>query len=1095
MIDEYSKSHQILTIYSIFQRKMDDYVQLKSNLINHAMFSEDTIKSFFESALEFLEETEHSRKSLQLSELSGVFNKLILSMNKENVWFEYCIKISKWFLTKLVIMQQNLLSTLELWKFISKLIDSSTINENNQFLTFIEEHLKGRIQKLIMLENYQEQEFNNEILILRNFVNSVPRNKISVVDSLSRIVLNEENFSRLSENCLVLKLLQQTFLSGGIGFNIDNLAIIKDETTNEYKYIWLLWELLNSNYLPSLAGYTTLRTQIQVFCETEVLPLILRDWWSDSPDSLFLSMIKYLNKKSIEKSSLYAKTLGNIIDLIICEKPELGFTDNSDNKFLENETRSILPEGLYDLVAGFNQWRTMLELTITSSIDVVLDSEDANDPEIRRRIETIKIVSKSVKNLLYSLECYQEIIKNIVNKFDVDKESNIILYSIMIEESKIDTKALQLMEEEKESIDYTDQYLELRTMYKILKHVAEVIDTKLDDFSTIDSILESLNSALQRLGIANTLEMFSITYDQLAVFLKNAAEFLIVEESINEEKEESKEETKTQSSINYVAINSIGINLLKFIKKSIGYLYQYNPSCITPIIDWILEYSRIKVESFDIKIAQLKLKIKETSASKSISSATSSNSLSENEFELISFIGGLISNLAPYIHPSIDEDVLYSLISSHINHIQKSAYVVLNHFYQSFIPPVKFAYSTEPELNEEEFKEQIEKDFISEEVKEEETKTQDDKVKQLKTKRIKGEPDKNVPVTLIEIIERGPEFKEETKEANEEGEESEDEVIHEGYMNIESASTLLDEKIMNNDVYSYLLAWNAMLNKIGCAKMKLKLEQDHEYLRVVNTLQEFLTMNQHVYEMFLIVIVAYLPTKINQKSNPRQILDWKPEWVDLNNQSSIEEFALYSMYNFMTNFPSLAREYYQDCDKRIYNVVYPIISKLISPAIMENEIRKIEISQADLSTQNLSFVLFKSTKEILANYKQGEVEVQLRLKIPSEYPLKSVEVKCTKQLKIPENQLRRWMLSIRKTISSQNGDFISGILLWKSNIEKEIEGVEDCLICYSTVHVIDKSLPKLACKNCKNKFHAHCIKKWFAESQKSKCPMCQSYFW
>ena len=1089
MLDEYSKSHQILTIYSIFQRKIDDYVQFKLRHSDHTMFWDDSIKSFLESALEFLDETDHAHKSLQLAELSGVFNKLILNMNKEDICFDYWVKISKSFFFRLVEMHQNLASALELWKFIYRLIESPTINENNEFLTFVENHLKGRIQKLIMLENYQEQEFNNEILILKNFTSWLPRSKVSVVDSLSRIVLHEENFNRLSENWLVLKLFQQTFLCGGLGFNIDNLAFIKEEATQEYKYIWLLWELLNSYYLPSLAGYTNLRTQIQVFWETEVLPLILRDCCSDSADSMFLAMIRYLNKKSVEKSSLYAKTLGNIIDLIVCEKSELGFTDASNNKFLVEETKSALPEGLYDLVAGFNQWRTMLDLTINSSVDVVLDSEDSNDPEIRRRIEMIKIVSKSTKNLLYSLEWYQEIIKNIISKFDVNKESNVILYSIMIDENKIDSKTINLMEEEKtDPIDHTDQYLELKVMHKILTHVSELLDSKLTDFSMIDSVLESFNSALKRLGIANTLEIFNITYDKLSLFLKNALEFLIIEESPDENNEESKEEIDIQSSSNSITMNSIGINLLKFIKVSIGYLYQYNKSCITPIIDWIFEYSRIKVELFNSKIQNLKLKIKQTHTSSPFLS------LSENEYELISFIGDLISNLAPYIHASLDEDILYSLISTHINHIQKSAYVILQHFYQSFVPPVRFKYAEETELNEDEFKEQVERDINNEESKEEvkDDLSQQQKINELKAKRIKGEPDKNVPVTLLEIIEKGPQF---IEEANEQDEElSEDEVV-EGYMNIESASTLLDDKIMNNDVYSYLLAWNSMLNKIGCAKMKLKLEQDHEYLRVINTLQEFLTMNQHVYEMFLVIIVAYLPSKINQKYNPKSIIDWKPEWVDLNDQASIEEFALYSMYNFMTNFPSLAREYYQAWDKRIYNVVFPIISKLISPAIMENEIRKIEISQADLSTQNLSFVLFKSTKEILANYVQGEVEVQLRLKIPSEYPLKSVDVKCTKQLKIPENQLRRWMLSIRKTISSQNGDFISGILLWKSNIEKEIEGVEDCLICYSTVHVIDKSLPKLACKNCKNKFHAHCIKKWFAESQKSKCPMCQSYFW
>lgn len=363
-------------------------------------------------------------------------------------------------------------------------------------------------------------------------------------------------------------------------------------------------------------------------------------------------------------------------------------------------------------------------------------------------------------------------------------------------------------------------------------------------------------------------------------------------------------------------------------------------------------------------------------------------------------------------------------------------------------------------------------------------------------KRIKGEADKNVSLKLLEIIEKAPNFQEDVAQ-NEEGDqtESEDEFVNEGFMNIQGSSTLLDDKLMNKEVYTYLLAWNSMLNKINNAKMKLKFEQDHEYLRVINSLQEFLTMNQHVYEMFLIIIVAYLPSKGTQKYYKNTLIDCKPEWVDLNDQTKIDEFALYSMYNFMTNFPSLAREYYHNCDRRIYDVVYPIISKLISPAIMENEIRKIEISQADLNAQNLTFTLFKSTQEILADYREGEVEVQLKLKIPNEYPLKSVDVKCTKQLKIPDNKLRRWMLSIKKTISSQNGDFISAILLWKSNIEKEIEGVEDCLICYCTVHVIDKSLPKLACKNCNNKFHAHCIKKWFAESQKSKCPMCQSFFW
>jgi hypothetical protein len=97
-------------------------------------------------------------------------------------------------------MQQNLASAVDLWKFISNLLLNPHINEENAYLNFIESILRQRIHALSLLSNYQEHQFNNEILILRNLCNSVPRTSISIIDSLSRIVLQEENFSQLSKN-------------------------------------------------------------------------------------------------------------------------------------------------------------------------------------------------------------------------------------------------------------------------------------------------------------------------------------------------------------------------------------------------------------------------------------------------------------------------------------------------------------------------------------------------------------------------------------------------------------------------------------------------------------------------------------------------------------------------------------------------------------------------------------------------------------------------------------------------------------------------------------------------------------------------------
>ena len=46
------------------------------------------------------------------------------------------------------------------------------------------------------------------------------------------------------------------------------------------------------------------------------------------------------------------------------------------------------------------------------------------------------------------------------------------------------------------------------------------------------------------------------------------------------------------------------------------------------------------------------------------------------------------------------------------------------------------------------------------------------------------------------------------------------------------------------------------------------------------------------------------------------------------------------------------------------------------------------------------------------------------------------------QLKLKQSQIRKWQLSIRNLIQSRNGDIISAILLWKQNIDNEMEGTD-----------------------------------------------------
>uniref|UniRef100_A0A8C0BHX6 E3 ubiquitin-protein ligase listerin n=1 Tax=Buteo japonicus TaxID=224669 RepID=A0A8C0BHX6_9AVES len=92
--------------------------------------------------------------------------------------------------------------------------------------------------------------------------------------------------------------------------------------------------------------------------------------------------------------------------------------------------------------------------------------------------------------------------------------------------------------------------------------------------------------------------------------------------------------------------------------------------------------------------------------------------------------------------------------------------------------------------------------------------------------------------------------------------------------------------------------------------------------------------------------------------------------------------------------------------------------------------------------------------------------------------------------------LLTWKLTLAffKAASSQNGSIMDGLSLWKNNVDKRFEGIEDCMICFSVIHGSNYSLPKKACRTCKKKFHSACLYKWFTSSNKSTCPLCRETF-
>uniref|UniRef100_M1BHV4 E3 ubiquitin-protein ligase listerin n=2 Tax=Solanum tuberosum TaxID=4113 RepID=M1BHV4_SOLTU len=191
--------------------------------------------------------------------------------------------------------------------------------------------------------------------------------------------------------------------------------------------------------------------------------------------------------------------------------------------------------------------------------------------------------------------------------------------------------------------------------------------------------------------------------------------------------------------------------------------------------------------------------------------------------------------------------------------------------------------------------------------------------------------------------------------------------------------------------------------------------------------------------------------------------------------------------------PAYVRGWFSDIrDRSASSAIEFFTRAYCSPPLIMNELS--QIKKANFADDNFSVTVSKSASEVVATYTKDETGMDLVIRLPGSYPLRPVDVDCTKSLGISEVKQRKWLMSMMSFLRNQNGALAEAICIWKRNFDKEFEGVEECPICYSVIHTSNHSLPRLACKTCKHKFHSACLYKWFSTSHKSTCPLCQSPF-
>uniref|UniRef100_A0A8C9TJT1 E3 ubiquitin-protein ligase listerin n=1 Tax=Scleropages formosus TaxID=113540 RepID=A0A8C9TJT1_SCLFO len=284
-------------------------------------------------------------------------------------------------------------------------------------------------------------------------------------------------------------------------------------------------------------------------------------------------------------------------------------------------------------------------------------------------------------------------------------------------------------------------------------------------------------------------------------------------------------------------------------------------------------------------------------------------------------------------------------------------------------------------------------------------------------------------------------------------------------------------------ILGYLLAWKLILTFFKASPSQLRVQYSL-YLRKSRSLNKLL---QHLFRL-----MPENPTLPGQVAEPgsKDTRTFFTESLDLS--LHIPHLACSVYYSALKDLPAMIRLWWNGQEKRVSSTVEKFTSKYVSGMLSSQEIASVQASTQ--SFESMTVKARSTTREVIATYSVDDIFIELVIQLPQNYPLGSISVESGRRVGVAVQQWRNWMLQLSTYLTHQNGSIMEGLALWKNNVDKRFEGVEDCMICFSVIHGSNYSLPKKACRTCKKKFHSACLYKWFTSSNKSTCPLCRDTF-
>lgn len=136
---------------------------------------------------------------------------------------------------------------------------------------------------------------------------------------------------------------------------------------------------------------------------------------------------------------------------------------------------------------------------------------------------------------------------------------------------------------------------------------------------------------------------------------------------------------------------------------------------------------------------------------------------------------------------------------------------------------------------------------------------------------------------------------------------------------------------------------------------------------------------------------------------------------------SIPVLAAHLYYRALITLPSLINNWVLDCrDRQLSSCIITYTSQHFAPVIIQNELAHVKQSKdmGELVDSNFTIKVAASVNEVVASYLVDDHHLEIKMKIPADWPLHKIEVKDVKRVGVDENLWRAWLLAVQQTIWS-----------------------------------------------------------------------------